>query len=194
MTTPTAKATKELTKAQLQPNLGLYWNQDSDDVRNVTIRDGKLLIAGSPGRVAAVTENTFVTTGPGNIEYRFEPQTASSRPRLVETRPSAEPLIFTAVEEFKPSAMDLTQYNGRYRSDELDPVYTIVGKGDKLFFLRQKFPDAEIKPTVRDVFTANGRNWRFVRDSKGAVAGMALKQSRTQNILFVKEIPSATVK
>jgi hypothetical protein len=91
------------------------------------------------------------------------------------------------IEEFKPEANDLTQYAGRYRSDELDPLFRIAARRDKLFLIRQKFPDAELKPTARDVFAADGRNWRFVRDEKGVVSGMLMKQGRTQNIVFMKE-------
>jgi CubicO group peptidase (beta-lactamase class C family) len=186
---PAVRAARELTKEQVQANIGLYWNSDSDDIRKVTSRDGKLFVAstGSPVPVVAQTENAFVTTGATNIEYRFEPASGSSHPGLVETRAPAEPVSFMPVEEFKPQAEELPQYAGRYRSDELDPVFTIAARRDKLFLIRSKFPDAELKPTARDVFTAEGRNWRFVRDEKGIVSGMLMKQSRTQNIVFVKE-------
>ncbi|MEO8026731.1 MAG: serine hydrolase [Bryobacteraceae bacterium] len=186
--TVVSKDAPVIPEAKLRSLAGLYWNHEGDEVRRVSVRDGKLFItpSGSTQAVIPTGENTFLGSGANPIEFRFEPVSGSARPRLVDIRALSDPQIFMPAEEFKPTAEDLKQYAGRYHGEELDPVYTIAVKAGKLYFIRDKFPDAEMKPTVRDVISGNGRDLRFVRDPDGKVTGLILSQPRTWGIRLTK--------
>ena len=112
--------------------------------------------------------------------------------RLTEVPDSgAKPTSYMRVEEFKPTAAQLQEYAGTYRSQEIEPVYRIRVQEGKLVLNRLKSKAAELQPALKDVFTTSVGSLRFLRNSAGRVTGVVLNAGRVLNFRFYKAAETA---
>ena len=92
-----------------------------------------------------------------------------------------------AREPWRPSEPDLAAYAGRYLSEELETIYTVVVEGGRLVARHRRHGDIPLEPVEPDVFQRG--QWyfgsaRFERDSTGRVTAMRVSTSRVRNVLF----------
>ncbi len=88
---------------------------------------------------------------------------------------------------WKPSAADRAQYAGRYLSDELEAMYTIIARGDTIIASNIRMDDITLgTPSKADTFVGGGVTWTFERDRNGQVIGMYLANGRTRDVRFAK--------
>lgn len=107
--------------------------------------------------------------------------------RCIETPDGgAKPVVYERAEEFKPTPAQMSEYEGEYRSDEIEPVYRMVIRDGKLAVERLKSSPQQLEPAIKDLFTSPLGNVRFVRDSRGKVAGFVLNRGRILNFRFRK--------
>ena len=84
------------------------------------------------------------------------------------------------IERFAPDAAALGEYAGEYYSEELETIYTVLIRKDKLIAVHQRHPDTDINPTIKDYFIGSEfwlRNIEFVRDNNGKVTGMKISNA-----------------
>lgn len=95
----------------------------------------------------------------------------------------------TKVEPSYDASTDLTEFVGRFYSEELYTEYELVIEAKKLYATHNRLPKIEIKPSAIDAF--KGDVWffqdlKFVRDSKGTVIGIEISSGRSRNLFFKK--------
>jgi hypothetical protein len=179
-----------LAGSDVSRHAGLYWNKDDDTFRKFFVRDGTLRVGFSdlgtvltpiaPGRFAfAASEFSFGVEGSGRSQAT---ETARSG--------TARPVVFTSVDEFKPTQAEAAEYAGVYRSEEIEAVYRIAASSDALTLKRLKAADVVLVPMMRDVFRTPGGTIRFVRDPGGRVSGLVWNGGRVLGFRFAKERPS----
>jgi hypothetical protein len=175
-----------LSAAELARFAGLYWRRGTDTYRKLSVKDGALRVGfdETAAVLKAVAANRFAGR---TSDLVFEPG-EGGRMGLVETARSAgaKPVPFEQVEQSAPTAAEMAQYAGAYRSEEIEPTYRVVVEGGKLVLRRLKFPAQTLTPLVRDTFATSTGVIRFTRDSKGRVSGCLLNTGRVRHFAFTR--------
>lgn len=106
-------------------------------------------------------------------------------PAAPEPAPPATPAA--AREPWRPGPADLAGFAGRYLSDELETIYTMVVVEGRLVARHRRHGDIPLTPAEPDAFDAG--QWffdrvRFERDAAGSVTAFRLTTGRARNVLF----------
>jgi len=80
-----------------------------------------------------------------------------------------------------------TEYVGKYRSVEIDPVYRIVDENGKLVLKRLKHEPGALTAVAPDLFQAEIGTIQFQRDAKKNLVGMKLSTGRIRDLEFARE-------
>ena len=104
-----------------------------------------------------------------------------------DTWTPVDPAAAVRPEPWRPSAAELAAYAGRWYSDELETVYTLVVQGDRLVARHRRHGDLPLTPVEPGVFA--GGQWflgrvRFEPDATGAPAVMRVSAGRVRNVRF----------
>ena len=83
-----------------------------------------------------------------------------------------------------PSAAQLQDFTGVYRSDEIEMPYTIALRDGKLVVRSLKSNDSPLRPLSPDLFYGGGNRIRFTRDAQGKIIGALLNSDRIYNFRF----------
>jgi hypothetical protein len=104
------------------------------------------------------------------------------------TRPDGTTTVYARVESYSPSASQLDEFAGIYRSDEMDAVYRIRVQDGRLRLERPKVRPGDFTPVVADTFSGPSNNvLRFTRDGQGRVNGFVLEAGRVRGVKFWKD-------
>jgi CubicO group peptidase (beta-lactamase class C family) len=93
-------------------------------------------------------------------------------------------------EPFDPSKVKLSDYTGRFYSQELETFYYLEVKNDTLVAYHPRHDDFKLKPVKQDGFEAGAwwmGNIEFTRNAVKQVNGMKASNGRVMNLVFVKE-------
>lgn len=90
------------------------------------------------------------------------------------------------VKEFDREAVDLSEYEGRFYSEELSTEYMLKVKDGKLYAMHPRLSDAEFRPSKKDGFMSNGAFGavEFIRGGNGMINGFKVNSGRVRNLLF----------
>jgi CubicO group peptidase (beta-lactamase class C family) len=179
--------TVQLSEAQLRSKVGIYLHPDGIYTRRATLQDGKLRID-TVGETRALGENHFRGVN-APVDFQFEALRPDGPLRLIETRSgSPKPVVmaFEATADFNPSLSELTEYAGSYRSAELDTIYEMKIKENKLVLYRLKYEPDTLRPHTRDLFAGNIGKIRFKRDAKGHVSEFTVTTGTILNLRFAR--------
>jgi len=82
----------------------------------------------------------------------------------------------------------LSDYTGRYRSEELETDYRVTLVGDKLSIYQIRLGDVPLDPDLAtsDQFSTRIGSISFTRDAQGKVNGLNVSGGRPKNVRFVK--------
>ena len=133
----------------------------------MTFNDGK------PIDLTADTDSVFRIHGIGTIEFVKRDSKYDCILRTSDGTAVGEPLA-----DFDSS---LEGYAGTYFSEELGLVYTVASRHghESIAWLKNV---ADLEPLARDVFIANGRVFRFCRNSDGGIDQFEISTGRSFNI------------
>jgi CubicO group peptidase (beta-lactamase class C family) len=126
----------------------------------------------NPGRIARRIADIYLAGRLGPEDHAEAPPHSSSM-EAAQRGPAAP-----------PQAGDLTAYEGRYFSPELDARCRIAVEGAKLSFIRAYTAPHSLEPAEKDRFAAGGLRLEFARDAAGRVTGFDLSAGRVRNIHF----------
>jgi CubicO group peptidase (beta-lactamase class C family) len=167
-----------LPATELSQWAGVYRDPATDRAMTLTVADTVL---------ASGDDDVFVPMGAARFSTRIGEAAfagASGRRTFTLARASGDTARF---EEVKPPASPLpaSDYAGRYVSDELDVVLTVVALDGKIEMRRRPDDRMAMRPTYRDAFeTDDIGSVRFVRDAKGKVTGFAIFAGRVRDVRF----------
>ena len=175
-----------LPKEQRARYAGLYWNQ-ADGIERQIVLDaaGRLQAVLGPRRVPlkSLGGGAFIMTAPPGARIWFEEQPDGA----VHLKPAPTAPVLVRMAPFTPSADQLAEYAGVYRSDEMDAVFRISIKDGKLQLVRTKLRPAAIDSMFKDSFRSPTGVIQFSRDAAGRVSGFQLQGGRVRQVTFWKD-------
>jgi hypothetical protein len=89
-----------------------------------------------------------------------------------------------AAKAWTPTTKELTAFEGRFYSEELETFYTITLTRDTLVVRQRRLDDAKLRPGEKDRFAGGGLNFEFERDRNGEVIGFYVANGRTRDVRF----------
>ncbi len=180
----------QLSEAQLKSKVGIYWKADEDRTAKIIFKDGKLYLVDGDDtlELKPLDENRFrLLMDP--VEFAFKSDPTGGPVKLSIAAIEDEPEVFEAITPYVPTAAQLGEYAGAYRSEEIEPLYRIQVEDGKLVLRRLKFKPSTLEPALRDLYLALWGNLRFTRDSQGRVSGFIFNDDRIRNFRFEKQQP-----
>jgi CubicO group peptidase (beta-lactamase class C family) len=177
-----------LPPERLVEKAGTYWNPKTDQIHRLGFDDGKLFVVNQEERIPLLplSEGRFSIVDFG-VDLQFEP--AEGEPARLLVTAGAPPEPFERLPAFVPPA-EGGEHAGRYRSDEIDPVYRLAVRDSKLVLLRSKREPETLEPVRKDLFVAPLGTVQFRRDARGGISEMLVSTGRVRRLRFKKESPS----
>ncbi len=188
---PDDSAEVPLPPERLTRIAGLYWNEKYSVVRRFVLDAGRLhfLLGGQRIPLKSLGAGAFVMTASPWIRLSFTEKPAGGVQLKAE-----QDLELIRMEPFEPTQKQLEEYVGVYRSDEMDAVFRISMKDNRLQLLRTKLAASSIDPLFKDTFQIPAFAMHFSRDSAGRVIGFQLEGGRILHLKFWKDPSAAVVK
>ncbi|MFZ2490089.1 MAG: DUF3471 domain-containing protein, partial [Thermoanaerobaculia bacterium] len=173
------------------PFAGLWRDPHSDAILAIEPDRGRLYLRPRPG--GSGPELTIVREGELRIG-RNQLRLANDGLHLLPVhKPEA---VYVRVERVSPSAEELSEYAGSYRSDEADATWTVTVEEGQLVARPRRSWTIRMDPTYRDGFITDGNDLvRFTRDAAGKIDGLEVKaefamaegSARLERMRFVRE-------
>jgi CubicO group peptidase (beta-lactamase class C family) len=158
---------------------GAYRHEQRPEYRFFAVREGALwLDAGGGTRLVSLSDSSFRAPG-GGAALTFSLTSGGVRLQASGT-------TFHRVPDYNPTASELAELAGRYRSDELDVVFEIGMDGDRLTLKRPRSEPVPLRPGGAGEFVAPGSTLTFVRE-EGEVTGFRVYAGRVTGIEFQRE-------
>jgi CubicO group peptidase (beta-lactamase class C family) len=182
--TPDTSVEVPLAKEQLERLTGFYWSQANSVECRVVLTDGRLhaVLGREPIPLKSLGSGTFLMTAGPRMRLSFE-----HMPDGAVRIKSGPDLVLVRMEPFTPTAAQLAEYAGVYRSDEMDAVFRIALKDGKLQLVRTKLRPSAVDPMFKDGFRAQPGVLQFNRDAAGHVSGFLLEGGRVRHLRFWKD-------
>jgi CubicO group peptidase (beta-lactamase class C family) len=179
----TSPSPVDVPAEELAGKAGLYRvGPDENHIVSMSVRDGRFGLWDFYGDnyhmlMTPISANRFQLPG---VTLEFSPAEAL-RPRawfIVDG--GGQRLLELPLVGFDVSAADLRSFAGVYRSDELDVTYTVAIRDSSLVL-----QSSTLHPVYKDAFVGDYMGTvRFVRDSRGAVAGFTLNRQAARGVRF----------
>ena len=184
----------ELSPDKLKPFTGAFRNPKTKTLWRISLKKKRLLVKSPHSQfgLKPVSEAFFyAVNAPINLSVEFQIQQEGERPQAKVIVEGGEPSFFQPITLVKLTSDELTEYTGRYYSDELDVAYDILVKKNKLFIRHENphkdYPKKAFLLIVKDEFQLEGRDIIFQRDSAGKIIAYTVNAGRVKNIKFIKQ-------
>jgi hypothetical protein len=136
--------------------------------------------------VVPVSSTRFEAPG-GAVTLVFESAPfAEGRPAAAYTSPGQPNVRLEPVGAFAPTAAQLAEYVGAYRSDEAEVTYTVAVEEGRLVLKDRWRATTPLTPQYPDVFDAGSATILFRRGASGRVEGLTWSESRVWGLRFGK--------
>ncbi|MCG8457173.1 MAG: hypothetical protein MI919_12920, partial [Holophagales bacterium] len=160
---------------------------------DLVVEDGQLIYrAGSRESSILPSPDRFEIPGSNTQAIAREEK---GRVRAFEVERALHTLVYRRGEPPDRRSLDLEDYAGTFRSEELDLSLTLEAEEGFLAVTGDR-PDTPLStrfdPVIRDCFRAPYRNilFRFRRNTAGAVAEMWIDMARVRGLRFVRVQPA----
>jgi len=180
-TEPTVAGEIDLSLVRLEALAGGYRDARTGQHVRVAVADGALRLQGV--ELVPVSETRFESPNGVVLEVETTPM-AEGRPAAMLDTPVADDVRLEPVGDFEPTAAQLTEYPGTYRSPEAEAVYRVEIEDGALVLKNRYGEGRQLTPVYRDAFTASRRTFIFHRDGAGQVTGMSWSESRVWDLRF----------
>ena len=181
----------ELNEEELRSRTGAYRNSINGAIWKLYVKDRHLFaeLSNDSIRFGAISANEFRSIGiPAQVTLRFE---NGQKSRVFLQRGTDKPIVFESVQLVTPTAAQLAEYIGEYRSDEVQASYKIVLEDGRLYLRHENeykdYPKNPLQPTTSDSFNVRGLNIQFIRDTNRHISAFSLNAGRVKNIKFGKK-------
>jgi CubicO group peptidase (beta-lactamase class C family) len=176
-----------LSARELAPLAGSYADPDSDQVRRIELREGRLvLMAAQEAPLVPVAPTRFrLESAPVGIEFIFEAPRGGPATALVELVAGEAPTRFESVEP--PAPAELARFAGTYYSEELGTSYTLGVEDGGLVARHRRHEPIPLIATLPDRFAGSAwwfRQLRMERGEDGEITGFRVSGGRVRNLWF----------
>lgn len=181
------RAREEAPVAETSRLAGAYRDAESGAVLFLSVRDGQLRaeLQGEKFTFQTTAQDRFADPD-ADLELWVHPGSASARLRLEVSRKPNKPRFFEKIDAASPSALQLADFAGDYRSDEVPGLLRFEVADGKLVLRHRVFPAEGWRPTLPDTFVWEDLTAEFTRGAVRAVEGMKLDAGRMRGIMFRK--------
>lgn len=184
---PAPPKTIELSEAELAKFTGLWRNEKTHMPLQLIIKDGNLTAVGG-GQLKPVASNKFV--GGGSIVLTFE-TSKDGRPKAAVMEQGDNAFRYIAEAEWKPTEKELSEFTGKWYSEESGAEFEITVKDSNLIATQRPDTKLPFVPQYKDHFTLGGGRepvmW-FTRDGNGKVTTLHVGSSRMRDMPFTLNI------
>lgn len=185
-----ASAGGSVSAQELTRLAGLYLDPETDNLRRLYVKDGKLMfsgyrVGGRDNELQPLGGGRFLMLGIGTrVELAFTQGRPGARPRMTLAAEWRKPVVHERVEPVSPGASQLAEFAGIYYSEELDTAYRIVLEGGKIILRVKNSADNPLAPRFKDAFTDAPMSLiiRFTRDRSGRVNGFSLSSANARKL------------
>jgi len=162
---------------------GVYLQPTTMQIIELTARDGKLRIGRDGPELVPVAENRFRLAN-NSLEIVFGAGEHSGFERRPVSGGRAMPFEWKAA--VVPTHALLSNYAGRYASEELGGAVYTVTAGDSTIALRTGTESPrEARLVYADAFLMDGTTIQFTR-TKGAITGFEVTDGRVRRVKFAR--------
>ncbi len=181
--------TVELAKEILENTTGTYIRFESGEKIGISLK-GDHLYCRYQNRnyhLAPLSEFEFLVQDmPRRTILRFEKQ-ESEKPLLLHIfETNKRPQTYTSSKAKVLAKEELSEYEGRFSSEELQVTFQIKKSDGELRFVHKRAPRAAFKQLYADFFKIGNLRVRFVRDEADHITGFCLDAGRVKNLQFIK--------
>ena len=192
---PTARSTAlapQPSEEQLARWVGLYTDRDAGDrVFAVSLNGGKLQgsigVYGKALTMQAIGADRFRYPSDPRTEVAFAEGKAGDPAEATTYRDGNKVHHYVRVPPYKPTDLELLQFVGTYRGEEVDVLYDVTVKGHQLSVNSLKSQTLTLTPVTADLFDGGGARVQFTRNSAGAVSGALLSTFRVYHLRFLAQ-------
>lgn len=162
---------------QLQPGV----------VMNVSEKDGLLSgqITGQPAfKLSPLSNKEFEVAAVGaKITFVSGNDAAITALQINQNGQTTEALRITP---FDKANVKLSDYEGRFYSEELTTEYVLVTVNGKLTVTHYRLEDFELIPDTKDKFSSQRGTIDFIKDANNVIIGFKISTGRVNNLWFKK--------
>lgn len=191
---PIKETVKKLDKKEFSLSIkelksfeGVFWSKKNKSSRKLLVIEDVLNYVRSNGgktKMRPIAKNKFQMIGPRTPVYLEVKYTKKSKEFTIGTSNSA-PMTFTKYEPITIySNEDLDSYSGDYYSSELDVVYSLKRRKNKVILMVKGNLIGEVKQVMKDVISIRARQTFEFNENRTAFRLSML--GRVKNIKFVK--------
>lgn len=179
----------ETPATTLRSLAGVWRNIERGEVRRTRIKGDTLFAVGA-------TQTAYVPLGGGRFrieqgtEVRFDGDGSNgsngSTPTRMIVRTTGGAVTFTRAEAVSLDSVQLAEYAGDYRSDELEVTHSWkVEKGQLVVYAGYRRLGV-LEPSYRDGFTRGGSVIDVQRDGRGRITGFRVEAGRVRQLRFTR--------
>ena len=157
-----------LTAEQLAPYAGQYFDRRLVAQIQLEVKDGVL---------RRVTDGLVLTpVAPGEFRTTTSTIRFAGNDRFVRELDDGRRWDFQRIQAWHPKNSGLSEFAGRYRSDEAQASYDVtVVDGHLVIALQDRRWDAaNLDPVSQDTFTVSHHAYHFVRNARGRISGLEI--------------------
>jgi len=181
--------TVDLPLDDLRSTTGSYIRFESGEKIRISLKETSLYMTlqNRDYPLEPISEFEFIVKNIARkLSVRFERENADSPLLLHLHEIGKRPRTFVAADVEAPIDEHLSEYEGRFYSQELRVTFEIRLEDNKLRFAHRKAPPAHFKPLYLDFFQVGNMRVRFERNQEKKITGFLLDAGRVKNLRFTK--------
>ncbi|MEO7965527.1 MAG: hypothetical protein ABIT38_16580, partial [Gemmatimonadaceae bacterium] len=160
---------------------GKYFSDADQGVLGVSVDSGKAFVAAFGGTfpLEKATDERLTAMG-GVIELDF----ANGRQAVTLTVNGSKAGTYSRVQAISPTAADLAELVGSYKSPEIGTTWTVRVDSGKAYITGRAVGESVMEPVIKDGYSMRSGYLAFTRDASGKINGFNVSASRMQRIRF----------
>jgi CubicO group peptidase (beta-lactamase class C family) len=153
----------------------------------ISLNDGQLsAIATGQSKVSLTPISTTECMVEGvNAKIEFIPNSGKNI-KLIKLHQGGQIMEAPRVKAFDKTSVNLSDYAGKYYSEELSTTYYFTIVDDALVAKHNRLSDSRLHLAKKDMFTGNFGQIQFIRDANGVITGYKVSNGRVRNLYFEK--------
>jgi len=176
----------EIKKEKLEQFAGLYLAASLNNTMNLTMDKDSLTIDGRTKLIPSSHNTSLIKDWDGKIQIE---SLSKDKTQLIVLDGSKK--RYSKVEYWVPNTGELANYEGDYWSEELETVYHLIIKDEKLFLQHRWIGEASLEAISKDFFKSEWGFFvkfiKFIRNTEGEISGLSISSSRTLNVQFKRK-------
>ena len=173
----------EINKDQLQQFAGTYLSPLRNETTSLVLINDTLTIWGGL-KLIPISAGTFYSKEWGG---KFEIKSSNDVPPQLAILADSKS-TFQKVDNWEPLAKELQEFEADYWSQELETMYHLMVRDDRLIIQHRWLGVIGLKPITHDLFKSDwGWFLQIVRTEANKIVGFNINSNRTLNVFFEKK-------